>query len=383
MDSGTPFASFPGLSAETRAVLASQGFLRATPVQEATLPLFLGHADVCVQAATGCGKTLAFVLPVAERLRALRPPLRRRQVGALIVSPTRELARQTAAVAAPFLAAAGLTAALLVGGSDPSVAAAELKTTGAHVLIGTPGRLDDALKRTEGALDLRSLEVLVLDEADRLLDMGFRAQLDAIIARLPRQRRTGLFSATQTEAVEALARAGLRNPVRVAVAVAAAGGGASSKGASKGANGAASGPAAGLLAAAEQATPASLAVTYTVVAPAEKLAQLAAFLAARARSEKVIVYFLTCACVDFFAAALPRLAPLRGAPGGGGGAAAAPVAVRALHGRMKQAARERELAAFAAAGAGVLLATDVAARGLDIPHVDWVVQYDAPQVRQG
>jgi ATP-dependent RNA helicase DDX55/SPB4 len=379
MDSGTPFASFPGLSAETRAVLASQGFFRATPVQEATLPLFLGHADVCVQAATGCGKTLAFVLPVAERLRALAPPLRRRQVGALIISPTRELARQTAAVAAPFLAAAGLTAALLVGGSDPAVAAAELKATGAHVLIGTPGRLDDALKRTEGALDLRSLEVLVLDEADRLLDMGFRAQLDAIIARLPRQRRTGLFSATQTEAVEALARAGLRNPVRVAVAVASSGGGKSSKGTTNTTNG----PAASLLAAAEQATPASLAVTYTVVEPAAKLAQLAAFLAARARREKVIVYFLTCACVDFFAAALPRLAPLRGAPGGGGGAAAAPVTVRALHGRMKQAARERELAAFAAADAGVLLATDVAARGLDIPHVDWVVQYDAPQVCMG
>lgn len=222
-----------------------------------------------------------------------------------------------------------------------------------------------------------AVEVLVLDEADRLLDMGFRQQLDAIMARLPRQRRTGLFSATQTEAVEALARAGLRNPVRVAVAVSYApnsGAGEASadtrkKAGKKTKDGDANGSKAeaGVKAPGyEQVTPSTLSVQYTAVDVAGKVAQLASFLAAHVH-EKVIVYFLTCACVDYFATVLPRLAPCKAVP------------FRALHGRMKQSVREAALEAFASAHAGVLLCTDVAARGLDIPDVHWVVQYDAPQ----
>jgi len=496
----TRFRDLDCLSPETIAVLEGQlGFVATTPVQEATIPLLAGNKDVAVDACTGSGKTLAFVLPVVEKLRRLMcgvrgkggdssssssfavppDPLSARQVGAVIVAPTRELARQIHGVAEPFVRSVpGLTSALLVGGAgtDPAADAARLREgPGAHVLVGTPGRLDDVLRRccggggnggsqasAGGGLDLRRVEVLVLDEADRLLDMGFKAQVDAIVARLPRQRRTGLFSATQTEAVEALARAGLRNPVRVAVAV-AGGRGMAGRGGGGDEGAEADGGNDRQQQQQQQRTPASLALSYTVVpSSAHKLPQLLAELrdAGHAR-KKVIVYFLTCACVEFYALALRRLLDGGGGGGGGGGgngaaangggggddddddeddddddaggkgqqdkedaaalasllrhsppaaaaaaaaaaasaaAAAEPpagagssgggggggyytgAAVHALHGRLKQAQREAALAAFSRApGGAVLLATDLAARGLDLPRVDLVLQFDAPQ----
>ncbi|KAK9867069.1 hypothetical protein WJX84_000018 [Apatococcus fuscideae] len=308
--SGPPFEDISGISETSLEVLKAMGFERATPVQAATIPLLAGNKDVAVDACTGSGKTLAFVIPVVEKLKKLEQRLKAHQVGAIIVSPTRELAKQIYGVAEPFLKrVANATGMLLVGGSDPLVDVAALKRDGANVLVGTPGRISDVMRRCPpGVLDVRRLEVLILDEADRLLDMGFQAQLDAIMAPLPKQRRTGLFSATQTEAVKALARA------------------------------------------ADQ-----------------KLGQLIAFLQAHCRQEKAIVYFLTCACVDLHAAVLGRLQGLQG------------IHVNALHGRMKQAAREFTLASFAALPSGCLLATDVAARGLDIPDVHWVVQVDMPQ----
>jgi ATP-dependent RNA helicase DDX55/SPB4 len=308
----------------------------------------------------------------------LQLPLLLFQVGAFIVSPTRELARQIHAVAQPFVASLSwMQSVLLVGGTDPSADVSALKSHGGHLLIGTPGRLDDVVQRCS-FLDLKTVEVLVLDEADRLLDMGFKAQLDSLMGKLPRQRRTGLFSATQTEAVEALARAGLRNPVRVAVAVthkaasfvddgdeAAENGKKKKKKTSSSAADASEGDIANANTQ-QQITPSTLSVQYRVVDTSEKLPQLAAFLAAHP-TEKIIVYFLTCACVDYFATALPRLPACK------------KIAFHALHGRMKQAARETTLASFASATSGVLLATDVAARGLDIPDVHWVVQHDPPQ----
>ncbi|PSC74559.1 DEAD-box ATP-dependent RNA helicase 18 isoform A [Micractinium conductrix] len=361
----------PALSPEALAVLGASGFVQPTPVQEATIPLFCGNKDVAVDACTGSGKTLAFVLPVVDRLRRLEAPLRINQVGAVIVSPTRELARQIFEVAQPFIATvAWLRALLLVGGSDPAVDVGSFKENGGHVLIGTPGRLDDIMQRCS-TMDLRTVEVLVLDEADRLLDMGFKVQLDAIMQRLPRQRRTGLFSATQTEAVEALARAGLRNPVRVNVAVTQVQPpGVKSKKQSQGAEAASD---------ATQRTPSTLHIQYILCEATQKLPQLVAFLQAKGavtslhsdsqghQDKKVIVYFLTCACVDFVAAVLPRLSQCKG------------MTINALHGRMKQAARAATLAAFTEVPAGVLLCTDVAARGLDIPDVQWIVQFDPPQ----
>ncbi|KAG2447782.1 hypothetical protein HYH02_007239 [Chlamydomonas schloesseri] len=294
---------------------------------------------------------------------------------------------------------------LLVGGTDPAQDVAAFKARGGHVMVGTPGRIEDVLKRC-AAVDLRRLEVLVLDEADRLLDMGFKAQLDAVMARLPKQRRTGLFSATQTEAVQELARAGLRNPVRVNVAVAvqqqqqpakekgnekaaaAAAGKEKRKEKEEGKEGkeqqqqqqqaeaaAAAGAEVEAAAAAEaaaggsQKTPNSLSIQYVLCEPDEKIPQLVRFLRLHGPSRKVIVYAMTCAGVDHLAAVLPRLPQL----------ATSGVRLRALHGRMKQAAREATLEAFRALPAGVLLCTDLAARGLDIPDVHWIVQLDPPQ----
>lgn len=241
----TPFAEFECISPPVLSILRNQGFEKATPVQDAVIPLFCSNKDVAVDAATGSGKTLAFIIPIVERLlklenaprllevrrthsRWLRLQERRQsrsstwafcmpacttaaksvpgldefaivQVLAIVVSPTRELALQTHTVAQPFFDGCDLRCALvpLIGGTDVSADVASIKAGGAGVMVGTPGRISDVLVRCPH-LSFKAFEVLVLDEADRLLEMGFQKQLDAIMALLPRQRRTGLFSATQT-----------------------------------------------------------------------------------------------------------------------------------------------------------------------------------------
>ncbi|KAK9918182.1 hypothetical protein WJX75_002016 [Coccomyxa subellipsoidea] len=359
MEQTRRFKDIPQISPDTLAVLESLGFERATPVQEAAIPLFCGNKDVSVDACTGSGKTLAFLIPLIEKLRRSEDPLKKHQIGALVVSPTRELARQIHTVLEPFAASVpGLTTMLLVGGSDPIADVAAFKVRGANVLVGTPGRLHDVFERSD-VLDARRLEVLVLDEADRLLDAGYGKHLEALMRRLPKQRRTGLFSATQTEAVEALARAGLRNQVRVNVAVRPV---ASTSGRTPEE---ASGEKKGKKAE-QRVTPSGLQASYLVCQSDEKLAQLVHFLKGH-KEDKVIVYFLTCACVDFYSLALPAAV------------GDAQLDLTALHGKMKQSQREAKLASFAANPSGALLCTDVAARGLDIPDVAWIVQVDPPQ----
>ena len=418
----TSFADLqPALSAPMLETLATHGFHRAMPVQEAAIPCLLKHMDVVVQAATGSGKTLAFLVPLFELIGRREDPLRSHEVGALVVEPTRELAVQVHTVAMQLRdALPSVRVALMVGGTDIGAAMATYRAEGGNVLIGTPGRLDDLMQRLP-EMRLRELDLLILDEADRLLDMGFEATLNAILARLPKQRRTGLFSATQTAEVLQLVRAGLRNPVKVDVKVRAL----APKAAPPPPQSSSSASAAmdtddneGAAAAAPakvrvQATPATLSNQYMVCDGEQRLAQLVHFLARQlAAGQKVMVYFLTCACVDYYAAALPLLPQLRGA------------AMRPLHGKMAPSTRTRTYEWFVSAGAGapagdegggggggggrggakggskggggggqrggsgqggggtsgaVLLCTDVAARGLDIPDVDWIVQFDAPQ----
>ncbi|CAN1295456.1 DEAD-box ATP-dependent RNA helicase 18 [Linum perenne] len=348
---GTRFSDLnPPLSVPVLDALTEGGFDYCTPVQAATIPLLCSYKDVAVDAATGSGKTLAFVVPLVEILRRTSPPPKPHEVMGLIISPTRELSSQIYHVAQPFIATlSNVRSILLVGGGDVKADVKMIEEEGANLLIGTPGRLHDIMERVDD-LDFRNLEVLILDEADRLLDMGFQKQLNAIISRLPKLRRTGLFSATQTEAVEELAKAGLRNPVRVEVR-------AEEKGLTDSLSSQHS---------ASSKTPSGLVLEYLECEADKKPSQLVDLLV-KNKSKKIIIYYMTCACVDYWGVVLPQLSELKG------------LSLIALHGQMKQNAREKALAKFTSLTSGVLLCTDVAARGLDIPGVDCIVQYDPPQ----
>ncbi|XP_027335135.1 DEAD-box ATP-dependent RNA helicase 18 isoform X2 [Abrus precatorius] len=302
----------PPLSDGVLQALSNSGFDFCTPVQAATIPLLCSFKDVAVDAATGSGKTLAFVVPLVEILRRSSSRPKPHQVLGIIISPTRELSSQIYHVAQPFISTlVNIKSMLLVGGVEVKADMKKIEEEGANILIGTPGRLYDIMNRMD-VLEFKSLEILILDEADRLLDMGFQKQITAIISHLPKLRRTGLFSATQTEAVEELSKAGLRNP-------------------------------------------------YLECDADKKPSQLVDILI-KNRSRKIIIYFMTCACVDYWGVVLPCLPVLKG------------FSLIPLHGKMKQSAREKALASFTSLSSGILLCTDVAARGLDIPGVDCIVQ---------
>ncbi|GAV88985.1 DEAD domain-containing protein/Helicase_C domain-containing protein/DUF4217 domain-containing protein [Cephalotus follicularis] len=341
----------PAISEPTLSALSQAGFDYCAPVQSATIPLLCSFKDVSVDAATGSGKTLAFLVPVVEILRrssssAPKP----HQVMGIIISPTRELSSQIYHVAQPFISTLpNVRSMLLVGGVEVKANMRKIEEEGANLLIGTPGRLSDIMERME-FLDFRNLEILILDEADRLLDMGFQKQVTYIISRLPKLRRTGLFSATQTEAVEELARAGLRNPVRVEVRAEA-----------KSLNNSASTDQV-----ASSKKPSGLHLEYLECEADKKPSQLVDLLI-KNKAKKIIIYYMTCACVDYWGVVLLRLPVLKG------------LSLNPLHGKMKQSAREKALASFTSLSSGILLCTDVAARGLDIPGIDCIVQYDPPQ----
>ena len=376
-----------------------------------------------VEACTGSGKTLAFVLPMIEILWKANKEskFKKHSIGAVIVSPTRELAKQIRDVAEPFLQSLteildeddddddddveskehakfspDVRPMLLVGGGTQTVAddLKRFSELGSLCLIGTPGRMLDVLTKARD-LDAKRCELLVLDEADRVLGMGFAKTLNSIIAMLPKQRRTGLFSATQTEELEELARAGLRNPVRVTVrdsnaAAAAASGGNKNEAEKKtGAGGATVG----------SKLPTQLDLSYRICESVDaKIFRLTAFLKAK-KGKKIIVYFLTCACVDYYQKALETLLDVgsdssisnnssnKKKKTRKNGSNNSRMELFALHGKMKQAQREQTLEHFAenkeddenGIESSILLTTDVAARGLDIPGVDWIVQYDMPQ----
>ncbi|CAM8898790.1 unnamed protein product [Rhodiola kirilowii] len=339
----------PPLSKPVLAALTQGGFNFCTPVQAASIPLLCGYKDVAVDAATGSGKTLAFVIPMVEILRRNSSPPKPLQVMGIIISPTRELSTQIYNVAQPFVATLGNTkSVLLVGGGEVKSDIQKVEEEGANILIGTPGRLFDIMDRVDN-FDFKNFEVLILDEADRLLDMGFQKQITSIISRLPKLRRTGLFSATQTEAVEELSKAGLRNPVRVEV-----------KAEAKPSNDPSSQQAL------SSKTPSSLNIEYVECEACKKPSQLVDLII-KNKSQKLIVYFMTCASVDYWGLVLPSISVLKGIP------------LISLHGKMKQMQRAKALESFTSLSSGVLLCTDVAARGLDIPGVDCIVQYDPPQ----
>ncbi|TDH65175.1 uncharacterized protein CCR75_006819 [Bremia lactucae] len=342
----------PALCPEILAETDALGFEHMTPVQAATLPLFLSNKDVCVDACTGSGKTLSFVLPTVQMLKTkledgsittARHSEFTRLV-AMIISPTRELARQIFECAEKFFASALANVQLLlfVGGTSVEEDLSLIRSAVGKclVVIGTPGRTEDLLNRCVGSsVDTREFEMLILDEADTLLDMGFEISLNKILEHLPKQRRTGLFSATQTQEVKALARAGLRNPATISVQVANN----------------------------TQVTPATLRNYYCLVNHDQRLSALYHFVQSK-QGMKLIVFFSTCGSVEFFSRVLEEL--LKGE---------VDCSVVALHGKMPQKKRTSNYDHFSSLKSGLLVCTDVVARGIDLPDVGWIVQYDPPQ----
>ncbi|XP_032099528.1 ATP-dependent RNA helicase DDX55 isoform X2 [Sapajus apella] len=303
----------------------------------------LGFPYMTPVQVTGSGKTLAFVIPILEILLRREEKLKKSQVGAIIITPTRELAIQIDEVLSHFTKHFPQFSQILwIGGRNPGEDVERFRQQGGNIIVATPGRLEDMFRRKAEGLDLascvRSLDVLVLDEADRLLDMGFEASINTILELLPKQRRTGLFSATQTQEVENLVRAGLRNPVRVSVKEK------------------------GVAASSAQKTPSRLENYYMVCKADEKFNQLVHFLRNH-KQEKHLVFFSTCACVEYYGKALEAL--VKG------------VKIMCIHGKMKYK-RNKIFMEFRKLQSGILVCTDVMARGIDIPEVNWVLQYDPP-----
>uniref|UniRef100_A0A2K6BA84 ATP-dependent RNA helicase n=1 Tax=Macaca nemestrina TaxID=9545 RepID=A0A2K6BA84_MACNE len=308
--------------------LRELGFPYMTPVQSATIPLFMRNKDVAAEAVSASGTAYEFLS---------RRPL------SIIITPTRELAVQIDEVLSHFTKHFPQFSQILwIGGRNPGEDVERFKQQGGNIIVATPGRLEDMFRRKAEGLDLascvRSLDVLVLDEADRLLDMGFEASINTILEFLPKQRRTGLFSATQTQEVENLVRAGLRNPVRVSVKEK------------------------GVAASGAQKTPSRLENYYMVCKADEKFNQLVHFLRNH-KQEKHLVFFSTCACVEYYGKALEAL--VKG------------VKIMCIHGKMKYK-RNKIFMEFRKLQSGILVCTDVMARGIDIPEVNWVLQYDPP-----
>lgn len=333
----------PALSLEALAVVRSMCFTVMTPVQATAIPLFLSNKDVCVEAVTGSGKTVAFGIPIYELLTRHKDNLGSHEIGALVVAPTRELASQIYKVFQTFSTYfTRFRVVLFVGGSDVSQSCDDFIKLGANIIVGSPGRIMDIKNRLGDALSFKKLEVLVLDEADTLLDMGFKETVNQILSLLPKQRRTGLFSATQTKEVRELARAGLRNPVTVSVKVNIAAGQGDTKGNS----------AVGR----HQSTPSTLDNFFMVAEYERRPYELLRFINGRA-GDKIVIFCSTCACVDYYSLVFSKLV---GEAGGEGALfCRGELSVLGLHGKMVQKKRTGVYDTFLQCGSGVLFCTDV------------------------
>lgn len=327
--SNVSFSSL-GLSEPTLKAIQDMGFENMTQIQSRSIPPLLEGKDVLGAARTGSGKTLAFLVPAVELLYHVHfAP--RNGTGIVVICPTRELAIQTHAVARDLLKYHRQTLGLVIGGAARR-GEAERIVKGVNLLVGTPGRLLDHLQNTKGFI-YKNLKCLVIDEADRILEANFEDEMRQIIKILPKERQTALFSATQTKKVEDLARLSFQStPVYIDV----------DDGRTK-------------------VTNEGLQQGYCVVPSAKRFILLYSFLK-RNLSKKVMVFFSSCNSVKFHSELLRYIQ----------------VDCFDIHGKQKQQKRTSTFFDFCKAEKGILLCTDVAARGLDIPSVDWIVQYDPP-----
>ncbi|RKF64611.1 ATP-dependent RNA helicase dbp4 [Erysiphe neolycopersici] len=324
------FSDLP-LCQATASGLESSHFRKMTDIQAKAIPLALKGKDILGSARTGSGKTLAFLIPVLDNLFRLRWT-ELDGLGALIISPTRELAIQTFEVLRKIGRHHTFSAGLVIGGR--SLREERERLGRMNILVCTPGRMLQHMDQT-AVFDVGNLQMLVLDEADRIMDMGFQQSVDAIIEHLPKQRQTLLFSATQTKKVSDLARLSLIEPEYVAVHEDAS-----------------------------SATPAALRQFYVVTPLPEKLNTLYSFIRSNLKS-KIIVFLSSGKQVRFVYESFRILQP--GIP------------LLHLHGRQKQTARLDITSKFSASKNSCIFATDVVARGLDFPAVDWVIQLDCPE----
>ena len=319
-----------GLSKGLLEALASKNYANPTPIQRDAIPLVLQGRDLLGIAQTGTGKTAAFMLPAIDRLavssRGRPAPGSARM---LVLAPTRELAAQIAEAARAYAANSRLSVGVIFGGVPPVKSIREV-ARGLDILVATPGRLLDLVDQR--ALDLSRVEILVLDEADQMLDLGFIHALKAIVRLIPAKRQTLFFSATMPRTIRQLADAYLHHPVQVAVA-----------------------PVATTVERVEQ--------SVTFVNQAEKQALLTSFFQST-RVGRALVFSRTKHGADKIVRFL----------------AAAGIEANAIHGNKSQAQRERALDLFRSGEVPILVATDIAARGIDIPGVSHVLNFDLPNV---
>ena len=318
-----------GLSEPILRALASEGYTQPTPIQAQAIPQVLTGRDVCGTAQTGTGKTAAFALPILDRLAKGPKGLVQKSCRTLVLSPTRELAMQIAESFRTYGRHLRLTTAAVFGGVPVSKQERQL-ARGIDILVATPGRLLDLIDRR--AVSLRGVEILVLDEADRMLDLGFIHDLKRIVKLLPPNRQSLFFSATMPVSIATLADEFLTNPTKVAVA-----------------------PVATTAERVEQ--------RVMFVSSGQKQALLATVLRDPA-IERALVFTRTKHGADKVMRNLQQ----------------AGIAAAAIHGNKSQPQRERALAGFRSGKCRVLVATDIAARGIDVDGVTHVINFDLPNV---
>ena len=318
-----------GLSAALLRAVEEEGYHTATPVQAEAIPATLAGGDIMAAAQTGTGKTAGFTLPILERLMQDRPGGGARPIRALVITPTRELAAQVEKSVKTYGRHLPLRSTTVFGGVGMQPQVATLKR-GVDILVATPGRLIDHLQRR--TVDLSRVETLVLDEADRMLDMGFINDIRKVIAAVPQQRQTLMFSATFSDAITRLAQTMLTRPTRIEVAARNA--------------------------AADTVTQR----VHPVGRNAKK--NVLSHLIRAGDWQQVLVFTRTKRGADRLATQLE-----------GDG-----LASTAIHGNKSQGARTKALGQFKKGGVRILVATDIAARGLDIDQLPHVVNYDLPEV---
>ena len=323
-----------GLSQALLDAVSALGYVEATPIQQQAIPAILEGRDIMAGAQTGTGKTAAFALPILHQLNNSRDDVSVDTVGprpirALVLTPTRELAQQVYNSFIQYGQNSSVSTAIVYGGVSINAQLKALRA-GADVVVATPGRLIDLMAR--GAVNLSQLQSLVFDEADRMLDMGFIDEIKQILRKVPVERQTLLFSATFDPAIFALSKDLLRNPTLIEVDA--------------------------------RNTAATQVEQIVYVVDADRKRELISHLIGAKNWHQVLVFVRTRHGADYLAKEMCKDG----------------LKTAAIHGEKSQGARDKALASFKSGEVRVLVATDVAARGLDIPQLHVVINHELPHI---